>query len=339
MAEKLKLAAIVILALVIFLQVLKKEKQRFDWLLFGWCILFAIHLTTLNYQTVLPNIWFYLNEIIGYLHGFMLYYYVRMHLQELVSLKKFLVQLVALTLGSLILMITLGSEYWRYPLVIVSIKGLVSIVYILAVFMKLVKLKTSRKYWHLFLTISLTVLLLLPFVSALYDYTIFTANQNSLGNIGYCLFVLLLGFIGIGVEPVFVNKYPADKHSRPLKYASSGMSEDQRTSIFNLLESLIHEEQLYLYTDLNLGIVSDRLGYNANKISESINFAAKCNFNDYINQKRISAFKAKIENGEHHSKTLLALAFESGFNSKTSFNRAFKKNMNTTPSHFVRTQS
>lgn len=337
--EKLKFGAILIISLVLFLLTLKKEKQKADWLLLVWCIFFGIHLITINYTSVLPQVWFYLNEVIGYLHGFMLYHYIRLHSKESISIRSSLAQALALVLGGIIILIISGSNYWQHPLLIVSMKGLASGLYITITLIYLSNSKIFHRNWHLFLTIGLSILVLFPIISAWHNSAVFISNQNAVGNIAYCLFIVLLGFLGIGLVPVFVNEYPINKESKSLKYASSKLSEDQRTQIFNMLDKLINEERLFTYTDLNLGIISDRLGYNSNKISESINYVAKCNFNDYINHKRVSAVKLKIENGEHHTKTLLALAFESGFNSKTSFNRAFRKHTKKTPSQFVSTIS
>ena len=59
------------------------------------------------------------------------------------------------------------------------------------------------------------------------------------------------------------------------------------------------------------------------------------NFNDFINHYRIEAVKVKLREGEHQQTTLLGIAFDSGFNSKATFNRAFKKSTGTTPKNFI----
>jgi AraC-like DNA-binding protein len=58
------------------------------------------------------------------------------------------------------------------------------------------------------------------------------------------------------------------------------------------------------------------------------------NFYEYINGFRVATFKQKVQNGDAQQFTLLALAYESGFNSKASFNRIFKKQTGLTPSQF-----
>ena len=59
------------------------------------------------------------------------------------------------------------------------------------------------------------------------------------------------------------------------------------------------------------------------------------NFNDFVNEKRAEAVIEKLKNGEHISNTLLSIALDCGFNSKTTFNRAFKKHTGITPKQFI----
>jgi AraC-like DNA-binding protein len=59
------------------------------------------------------------------------------------------------------------------------------------------------------------------------------------------------------------------------------------------------------------------------------------NFNDYINSFRIEEIKKRFENGETEDFTVLGIALDSGFNSKTTFNRAFKKYTGSTPQFYI----
>jgi len=59
------------------------------------------------------------------------------------------------------------------------------------------------------------------------------------------------------------------------------------------------------------------------------------NFNDFINHHRIEAVKKMFEAGEQDNITLLGIAFDAGFNSKASFNRAFKKSTSLSPKEYV----
>ena len=103
------------------------------------------------------------------------------------------------------------------------------------------------------------------------------------------------------------------------------------------MESLIQEEKLYQNHELTLTDLAKKLDTNASVISKTINQGFQMNFNDCINNYRIEAVKNSFANGEHKKTTLLGIAFDSGFNSKATFNRAFKKNTGKTPKEFIET--
>lgn len=103
------------------------------------------------------------------------------------------------------------------------------------------------------------------------------------------------------------------------------------------IETLIQEEKLFENPELTLTDVAKKLETNAAVISKTINQGFQMNFNDCINNYRIEAVKNRFTNGEHKKSTLLGIAFDSGFNSKATFNRAFKKNTGKTPKEFIET--
>ena len=103
------------------------------------------------------------------------------------------------------------------------------------------------------------------------------------------------------------------------------------------IETLIQAEKLYQNPELTLTDLAKKLETNAAVISKTINQGFQMNFNDCINNYRIEAVKNSFSNGEHKKSTLLGIAFDSGFNSKATFNRAFKKNTGKTPKEFIET--
>lgn len=102
------------------------------------------------------------------------------------------------------------------------------------------------------------------------------------------------------------------------------------------LERLIVDEKIYLNNNLTLGDLSEKLGTSSNNVSWLLNNIHKCSFYDYINRYRVKAFIEKIQNGEHNRHTLLALSLDSGFNSKSTFNKAFKMEMKETPTNYIK---
>jgi AraC-like DNA-binding protein len=101
------------------------------------------------------------------------------------------------------------------------------------------------------------------------------------------------------------------------------------------IETLIQEQKLYQNPELTLTDLAKKLETNASIISKTINQGFQMNFNDCINTYRIEAVKNSFENGEHKKSTLLGIAFDCGFNSKATFNRAFKKNTGKTPKEYL----
>lgn len=101
------------------------------------------------------------------------------------------------------------------------------------------------------------------------------------------------------------------------------------------IENLIDSESLFKNPELTLVEVAKKLNSNVALISKTINQGFGFNFNDFINNYRIEAVKEMFKNGEHKKSTLLGIAYDCGFNSKATFNRAFKKNTGFTPKEFL----
>jgi AraC-like DNA-binding protein len=101
------------------------------------------------------------------------------------------------------------------------------------------------------------------------------------------------------------------------------------------VETLITKEKLYQQPELTLSDVAKKLGTNTSLLSKVINQSFSLNFNDYINRYRVQDVVEKMQDPAYSNQTLLSLAFDAGFNSKSTFNRAFLKFMGMSPKdHF-----
>lgn len=103
------------------------------------------------------------------------------------------------------------------------------------------------------------------------------------------------------------------------------------------IEEILVTEKLYQNPELTLTDIAKKLNTNAAVISKAINQGFQMNFNDLINNYRIEAVKKRLEEGEQKKSTLLGIAFDCGFNSKATFNRAFKKHTGITPKEYLDT--
>ena len=105
----------------------------------------------------------------------------------------------------------------------------------------------------------------------------------------------------------------------------------------NAIENLLSVHEIYKNPELTLTDVAKKLETNVVIISKAINQNFKMNFNDFINYYRVENVKAAFFNNEHLKSTLLGIAFDSGFNSKATFNRAFKKHVGVSPKDYINT--
>ncbi|MEI7669868.1 MAG: helix-turn-helix domain-containing protein, partial [Pseudomonadota bacterium] len=101
------------------------------------------------------------------------------------------------------------------------------------------------------------------------------------------------------------------------------------------IENLMVVDKMYENPELVISDLSNKLSTHSKKISQLINQGFNMNFNDFVNLYRIKAVIQKIEEGEHTIQTLLSLAFDCGFNSKSTFNRAFKRATSVNPKEYI----
>jgi TolB-like protein/AraC-like DNA-binding protein len=111
----------------------------------------------------------------------------------------------------------------------------------------------------------------------------------------------------------------------------SSLENSELAPMIRKLERSMQEEKAYLDSSLSLRTLAELIDIHPNKLSWLINEQIGKNFNEYINSYRLAAFKAKALEPSNSHLTLLALAYESGFNSKTVFNSFFKKSEGMTP--------
>ncbi|WP_397445275.1 tetratricopeptide repeat protein [Polaribacter sp. R77954] len=105
------------------------------------------------------------------------------------------------------------------------------------------------------------------------------------------------------------------------------------------LLSYFKEDEPYLNPQLTLKFVANVLGLNTNKMSYLVNQAFDINFNDFVNSYRLNYFKTIALDPKNAHLTILGLAYDSGFNSKSVFNTYFKKTVGITPKAWLKANS
>ncbi|BFO65940.1 hypothetical protein KCF3NO3_19230 [Chryseobacterium sp. KCF3-3] len=159
------------------------------------------------------------------------------------------------------------------------------------------------------------------------------------------LFIVAAAYFGI--SRVGILNLPAaegvvnekETNEETVKYQKNSPGEDVIMAVYEKLVVKMEKEKLYKDPELNLNHTAALLEVHPNILSQAINSIENKNFYDYINRHRIEEFKRIAVLPENGKYTILSLAFESGFNSKTSFNRNFKKYMDCSPREFLKSQS
>jgi AraC-like DNA-binding protein len=134
-------------------------------------------------------------------------------------------------------------------------------------------------------------------------------------------------------EPIETSKDKETAQTSTILMAK--MSEEETEEWKNKILTLMHEEHLYLNPELTLTDLAQRLQTHSKLVSAVINEVFQKNFNDFINDYRVNLFKEKVNDPKLKHLTLLAIGFECGFNSKSTFNRAVKRATGEMPSAFA----
>lgn len=148
------------------------------------------------------------------------------------------------------------------------------------------------------------------------------------------LFIYVIGYFSLRQPAIF--RIPFESKPKP---ENDRLKPTQIQKLQKRLNYFMKEEEIYLSADLTLKALADKLGTSTNNLSWLLNQVYQASFYEYINKFRIMAFLKKIDADEHLNHTLLALAMDVGFNSKSTFNRVFKSITGTTPKEYLKTKN
>lgn len=122
------------------------------------------------------------------------------------------------------------------------------------------------------------------------------------------------------------------------KYAASRLKPSDCDVIVKKLTELMETDRPYLVQSLSVEDLSEKLNVPVRNLSQAIHTFFNQNFYDFINSYRIDEIKRRINDERYRDLTLLAIAYDSGFNTKSVFNAAFKKHTGMTPREYKRQQ-
>ena len=134
---------------------------------------------------------------------------------------------------------------------------------------------------------------------------------------------------------IFGDTQSHEEHTR--KYKKSLLNPELLSQYHDQLKDLMITEQPHLNPNLTLRDLADQMEIPANQFSQLLNEGFNQNFSEFINAYRLETFKEKVADPKNSHLTLLAIAYDSGFNSKTVFNTYFKKVTGQTPKAYMKT--
>lgn len=133
-------------------------------------------------------------------------------------------------------------------------------------------------------------------------------------------------------HPELFTGFP-EQQSRP-KYEQSRLTNAEKKEYSQKLKQYFAEQKPFLNPDLTINDVANTMGISSKYLSQIINESLHKNFYDFINSHRIEEAKKMLKNKQDSEKTVLEILYDSGFNSKSAFNTAFKKHTGYTPTQY-----
>ncbi|MCX6239150.1 MAG: AraC family transcriptional regulator [Bacteroidia bacterium] len=151
------------------------------------------------------------------------------------------------------------------------------------------------------------------------------------------VFVILIGYYGLKQKVIFFAEsiiVSGDIIEVQTKYSGSRLKDSEAKLYVEKINKHMKLSKPYLNPDLTLLQLASDLGTSPHILSQIINDQYKLNFFDFVNEYRVREFKDAVVDPKNKNFSLLGIAFECGFNSKSAFNRMFKKSTGLTPSQF-----
>lgn len=184
---------------------------------------------------------------------------------------------------------------------------------------------------------------LLPFLFVIFNFIFLRPFELPLPAIGAAIMLMILNTLLIFVPQIFAGfpkELRADQEEdlRPPKYQSSSLEEPQKDRLFEQVIRFMAIEKAFLRQDLTLQQLADSLKINSKYLSQVINEKSGKHFMDFVNEYRVNLAKEILHKPTYDHYTIVAIAQEVGFNSRSAFYASFKKFTGQTPSEYKAAQ-
>ena len=287
------------------------------------------------------------------LQGPVLYFYMRSLSQEIVLLRwRNLIHLLPACIAVILLVVfdidsvewqpateLGGAEHAAVAFVWALVK-LLPLGYIIACVIAEYKLRDNLK--HLYADISISELKLADVVLAgfclhwlwsllayLLEGWVSASVSDTLGIIDNYLTVMLVN--GLFVFGLINTRQLLSVHVVPVAKPVQPSKMDHKVEI---IEKAIHEDKLFLESNINLERFAEQIGLKPRDISAILKMHYQSNFFEFINRYRVEEAKRLLASPELKDETILEIIYKSGFNSPSAFHRFFKRMVGVTPTEY-----
>ena len=200
-------------------------------------------------------------------------------------------------------------------------------------------------FWLNFVSFLFSALIVTYIIIGGINALTFTAkfDLDLISNIGLIILVYAVSYFGIRQPSILENVY--FKHPEVITQRENGThgktkySKTESEKLADTLKSYMENERPYLQAELSLADLALKLDISKSELTYLLNNFMGVNFFSFVNQYRLRSVLQKLEDPKFDHLTILSIAFDSGFNSKSTFNGLFKQHTGITPTIYRQNQS
>ncbi|MEM9723687.1 MAG: helix-turn-helix transcriptional regulator, partial [Bacteroidota bacterium] len=305
------------------------------------------------------DIWYYFMLDLSWVTGALLYFYVLAQVYPTFKLKRSdLIHLLPVCIQIICsVFVRLQNLYWddtRESLTWLGYWGYVvwmnySTIYIIASILIIVYAYKSEKLlppassvaivdprritWLRRILLSFRVYFSIVLAVLVVDFLVY---RVSLGNEYYYFtrFYYYPFFIGISLLTYWIGLEGFKRKDWEPTRIKPDLPSEKREELAELadrINQLMETQKVYTNPQLTVGLLAELLAVKPYLVSQCLREIFQTKFTDYVNEKRVEELQRLLKDPVHNNLTLLALAMNAGFNSKSSFNRAVKKHLGVVP--------
>lgn len=220
--------------------------------------------------------------------------------------------------------------------------GIFLLIIIIALYKKITQYEKSHTNFKIkevkirlnWLKATLLILVLIIILSTIYIFKYYFDKETNFYPfyLALSLTIYWLGHAGVHNHLIVEERKKIRKYNEENR--SYSISEKQRNEHIVALEIILIDEKEFLDHTIGLDSIASELNLSKGHLSRVINAELNTSFSDYVNSLIVEETKSYLLNPAFSNYTLVAIGLEAGFNSKSTFNGAFKKVTGSTPSQF-----